>query len=76
MANHFKNKHMALKSKLLLLFGIMLNSLGTNPLAAQQINGAKDYDLKVDFLSFFRLRLLENRSKTNRLRSLFLNKVQ
>jgi hypothetical protein len=52
MANHFKNKHMALKSKLL-LFGIMLTLLGTNPLAAQQINGAKDYDLKADFLIRF-----------------------
>ncbi|CAM2862334.1 YfiR family protein [Flavobacterium frigoris] len=43
---------MALKSKLL-LFGIMLILLGTNPLAAQQLTGGKDYDLKADFLIRF-----------------------
>jgi hypothetical protein len=44
MANHFKNKLMSLKSKLL-LFGIMLTLLGTNPLAAQQINGGKTTEI-------------------------------
>jgi hypothetical protein len=35
---------MSLKSKLL-LFGIMLTLLGTNPLAAQQINGGKTTEI-------------------------------